>query len=131
MKLETIKDILKNNNIEYKEHATICGTIQASIGAYNNGLGTVMHTMKDHVLHFSNGGVAIIAVDDMNGTPKAETFMWISQKDVKQIRIKMKLFTFILTIDTDKGEIVYKIRRSVLGAPWHKENLSYLLLNLT
>ena len=131
MKLETIKDILKDNKIEYKEHATICGTVKASIGAYNNGLGAVMHTMKDHVLHFSNGGVAIIAIDDMNGTPKAETFHWIPQNHIYQIRIKMKLLTFALTIETDKGEIIYKLRRSVLGAPWHKENLSYLLLNLT
>lgn len=131
MKLETIKNILKKNKVEYKEHATIYGTIQANIGAYNNGLGTVMHTMKDHVLHFSNGGVAIIPLDDMNGNPKEETFQWISKEQIHQIRIKMKLLTFILTIETDKGEITYKLRRSVLGAPWHKENLSYLLLNLT
>lgn len=128
MKEEEIRDILKKHKLSYVEHATICGTIIANVGAYNNGIGSMMRTMKDHILHINSEGVTILAIDDMKGTVKEDTLTFIPKKNIEAINIGMKMFGFRLIIRTDKGEIVYKIRRSMLASPWHKENLSYLLL---
>lgn len=128
MKEEEIKSILQRHEISYVEHASICGTIIANVGAYHNGIGSIMHTMKDHILHLSTEGVAILAIDDMRGTLQEDTLIFIPTKDIQAINLGMKGFGFRLTIQTEKGEIVYKIRRSMLASPWHKENLSYLLL---
>ena len=68
MKEEKINEVLKKNQIDVKEHSTIYGTVQASTGAYNNGLGNVMHTMKDHVIHINHQGVTIVPVDDNLGS---------------------------------------------------------------
>lgn len=128
MKEEEIKSILQKHQISYAEHAAICGTIIANVGAYNNGIGSMMRTMKDHILHLSSEGVAIIAIDDMRGTLQEDTLVFIPKKNIQAVNLGMKMFGFRLIIRTDKGEIVYKIRRSMLASPWHKENLSYLLL---
>ena len=85
MKEEEIRDILNSHQICFAQHGTLCATVKAGIGAYQNGLGEIMHTMKDHILH--------------------------------------------ITIETRKGTIVYKLHKNVLASPWHKENLSFLLLN--
>lgn len=128
MKEEQIKNILQKHKLSYEAHGSICGTIKASEGAYNNGLGNMMHTMKDHVIHIGQSGVAIIAIDDNRGSLKEDTLTYFPKEHIRSINIKMKLFNFRLLIVTDKGEVQYKIRRSALGAPWHKQNLSYLLL---
>lgn len=130
MKEERIRDVLTKNHMEFAEHATICGTIKASVAAYYNGLGRIMYTMKDHVLNFNDQGIGIVAIDDTKGSLREETFVCIPQEKIRSVIIKMRLFTFALLIQTDEGEIRYKIRRSVLGTPWHKENLSYILLRL-
>lgn len=128
MKESKVEEILVRNGISFIRHATIYGTLKADVGAYKNGLGNMMHTMKDHILHFNGEEVAILAIDDMNGMPKEETLVRIPKEQIKSINIRIRLLVFWLTIQTEKGDIQYKIRKSVLGAPWHKENLSYLLL---
>lgn len=128
MKEELIREVMLKNHLDFAEHSAIYGTVRASAAAYSNGLGMMMHSMKDHVLHFGDDGITILAVDDMKGIVKEDAIVHIPRKRIRSVVIKMKLFAFSLTIQTDKGDIQYKIRRSVLGAPWHKENLSYLLL---
>ena len=51
MKEEEIRDILNSHQICFAQHGTLCATVKAGIGAYQNGLGEIMHTMKDHILH--------------------------------------------------------------------------------
>ena len=128
MKEEQIKDILLKHKIDYTKNSTIWGPIIPSISAYENGLGEVMHVMKDHILHFNSKGIAIIAVDDMLGIPREKQLVFINKSDIHGIKIRMRRTKFILSIQTNRGLIEYKIRKSILGAPWHKENLSYLLL---
>lgn len=128
MKESKIEEILVRNGIDYIHHATIYGTLKADVGAYKNGLGNMMHTMKDHILHFNGKEVAILAIDDMNGMPKEENLVRIPKEQIKSINIKIRLLVFCLIIKTEKGDVHYKIRKSILGSPWHKENLSYLLL---
>lgn len=131
MKEELIREVLRKKQIEYIEHSAIYGTIKASAAAYSNGLGMVMHSMKDHILCFGNDGITILPVDDMKGIVREDTVIQIPAERIQSVVVKMKLAAFVLTIRTDQGDIQYKVPRSVLGNPWHKENLSYLLLKLT
>lgn len=131
MKEEKVKEILQKHQLSFQNHSTIYGTIRPGTGAYNLGFGNMMHTMKDHVIHLGAEGVAIVAVDDNSGALKEETLKFLPRGKVRSIRMQVKLFSFLLTIATDQGELQYKIRKTALGSPWHKENLSYLLLNMT
>lgn len=128
MKETEIRDILLKNKICIAQHGSLCATIIAGVGAYNNGLGEIMHTMKDHVLHFNHDGIYILAIDDMNGLLQEDTLSFIPHEQISSTSIRAKIFTFIVTVQTDKGEIQYKVRKNVLASPWHKENLSYFLL---
>lgn len=128
MKENDIREILLRNQINFAQHGTIWGTVIPNVGAYQNGFGQMMHTMKDHILHINNEGIAILAVDDMNGLPKESTLVFLSRENIQKTDIQIKLSKFILMITTDKGELRYKIRRHILACPWHKENLSFLLL---
>ena len=47
MKEEEIRDILNSHQICFAQHGTLCATVKAGIGAYQNGLGETPHTMKD------------------------------------------------------------------------------------
>lgn len=73
MKEEEIRELLTEQGIDYAAHGSICATIKASVGAYKNGIGDIMHTMKDHILHINAQGIAILAIDDINGIPAADT----------------------------------------------------------
>lgn len=128
MKEEEIRELLTEQGIDYAAHGSICATIKASVGAYKNGIGDVMHTMKDHILHINAKGIAILAIDDINGIPQADTLQFISREQILSTDIRIRLFHFLFTIETEQGCIQYKLRRNVLASPWHKENLSLLLL---
>lgn len=131
MKEEKVKEILQRHQLNFQKYSTIYGTIRPNAGAYHLGFGNMMHTMKDHVIHLGAEGVVVMAVDDNSGVLKEETLKFFPRETVRSIRMQVKLFSFLMTITMDQGEIQYKIRKSALGLPWHKENLSYLLLNMT
>ena len=114
MKEEEIRDILNSHQICFAQHGTLCATVKAGIGAYQNGLGEIMHTMKDHILHIN---------------AQEHTLLFLPHEDIVSTTIKIKLLHFLFTIETRKGTIVYKLHKNVLASPWHKENLSFLLLN--
>ena len=84
--------------------------------------------MKDHILHINAQGIAILAIDDINGIPHADTLQFIPREHILSTDIRIRLFHFLFTIETEQGCIQYKLRRNVLASPWHKENLSLLLL---
>lgn len=129
MKEIDIKEVLIRHHITYEHHKSICATIRPSIAAYQNGIKETMHIMKDHILHFNHDGIAIMALHDINGTIVDDTFLFLSNDRILSIRLKVNLFTFLLKIETNDGVISYKIRKSMLAAPWHKENLSFLMLH--
>ncbi len=130
MEEKVVRDFLLENHIHFQQHSTIQGTIKPDVGAYNNGLGKVMHIMRDHILHFNNEGVAIVALDDNSGKILKDTLVFLKNEDI-QIQLQVKVMSSLLTIHTNKGDIHYKIHKSVIGCPWHKENFAYLLLRAT
>lgn len=129
MKEIKIKELLSKKHISYVNNRTIWATIIPSMGAYQNGMGTIMHTMKDHILHFNHDGIVILAIDDINGKISENHIIFISNDNITFIDINVKILKFLLTIQTNKGTIEYKVRKHILACPWHKENLSFLLLN--
>ena len=127
---KVIRDFLLENKINFQKNSTILGTIKPDIGAYNNGLGKIMHIMRTHILHFNSEGVAIVALDDNSGKILKDTLVFFKNKDI-QIQIQIKILSSLLTIHTEKGDMHYKIRKSAIGCPWHKENFAYLLMRAT
>lgn len=119
MKEEEIRDILNSHQICFAQHGTLCATVKAGIGAYQNGLGEIMHTMKDHILHINAQGIAILAVDDINGAPQEHTLLFLPHEDIVSTTIKIKLLHFLFTIETRKGTIVYKLHKTY----WHHHGI--------
>lgn len=130
MKENEIKEFLNSQNINFAKQSTIWATIKPTIGAYNNGFGDTMYVMKDHILHFNNEGLAIFAIDDNSGRILKDTLKFFPIQDIK-LNLKMNVLGLLLTISTEKGDIEFKIRKSIIGCPWHKENLSFILLGMS
>lgn len=130
MKENDVKEFLNSQNITFSGQSTIWGTIKPTVGAYHNGLGTTMHIMKDHILHFNKEGLAIAAVDDNSGKILKDTLVFLPIDQVK-LNLKMNILSLLLTVSTDKGDIEFKIRKNIIGCPWHKENLAFILLGMS
>lgn len=88
MKEEEIREILNSHQICFAQHGTLCATVKAGLGAYQNGLGEIMHTMKDHILHINAQGIAILAVDVINGALQEHTLLFLPHEDIVSINIK-------------------------------------------
>lgn len=126
-----IKDFLLSNGINYAEHATIFGTAKPSIGNYGNGISKVMNANMEHVLHFNKEGLVIIGINELNADIIPSQLVFIPLNEIQRIRFKMGLLFCTMKIETKNGEMKYKIRNIMPGYPWHKENLSFLLLRGT
>ena len=123
-----IKKRFEKEKVTYFEHATIKGKIIATVGAYNNGLGKVMHMMRDHYLHFHAQCIIILVSDDSSGRLIEDVFMTIPFQEIINIKVKSHVVNLLLTIQTKRGDIVYKISKNIFACGWHKENLAFLLL---
>ena len=130
MKEDDIKNILFANQIAYAGHGSIYATLQPSVGAYKNGLGSTMYVMKDHILHLNNEGLTIIAIDDNDGQLLPDTLIFLPMNSI-QIHFKIHLTHIKMIITSSNGDIVFKVYKNVIGCPWHKENLSFLMLQST
>lgn len=106
---------------------TIVGTVRQGVGAYRLGLGKSMRVMKVHALSFSQSGVAVVPLDDLTGAPCRELVTFISNEEIIEMRMRMRLLRLELCITTREGNLVYSISRRHLGMPWHRINLAHLL----
>lgn len=131
MKETDIKKIVEEQGSSFCEHATIYASIVSGIAAYRLGLGEVMHIMKDHILHFTSGNILIFPIDDHTGRVLNDRMIKLCKTDIKEIHIKVGFFRYRMYIETNQGTIEYIIRKNILGSPWHKLNLSFLLLQVT
>lgn len=129
MKEEVVKALLHKHNYNYNSHATIYATIKPSVGTINNGIGKLLHANKTHILHFNSQGIVILPLNEMSGAIEEKLIQLIPEDIILKKELQMKFLFLHLILKTKKGDIVYKIRRSALGSPWHKENLSFMLLN--
>ena len=123
-----VRELLLGRGVDFASHATILATLKPTVGSYNLGMGEYMNVMREHVLHFNSSGIAIVPVDDRRGRLEGDRLLFVPNEQIKQMRLQMRLASLELTVETDEGDLVYKVRRSVLAAPWHKENLAVILL---
>lgn len=123
-----VQAVLRERGMAYRPGATICGTVKSSVAAYENGLGPVMSVMKDHVLNLRADGVAVVPRDDSTGRLVAERAVDLGPDAVRTLRIVPKLLHLELVVETAAGNIEYRVPRSVIGCPWHRQNLSRLLV---
>ena len=128
MEESAVRELLLGRGIDFAPQSTIFATIKPSVGAYENGLGSVMNAMREHVLHFSSSGIAVVPIDDRNGRLAGDKLLFLPNASIESLDMKMRALHLELTISTPKGEILYKIRRSVIGSPWHKANVQSLIL---
>lgn len=129
MQENDVRELLLRHGVNFARNATIIGTLKPSVAAHANGMGAFMHLMREHVLHFNSTGVAIVPVSEVNGRLSEDIVVVIPNEHIDQLWMSVRRAHLELTIVTPDGDIVYKVRRRVLGAPWHKENLAFLLLN--
>lgn len=129
MKEQEIKDILIHNGYSYCPHSTIYATIKPSVSAYQIGLKESLFANKEHILHFNSKGIVVMPINEMSGKIEENQISLLSEKIIQQKEIRIKPLSFQLIIHTDQGDIEYKIRKSAIGAKWHKKNLSFLLLS--
>lgn len=99
--------------------------ITPTLGAYYHGMGDRMHIEKEQILYFHKQGLAILQVDDRREEIKA--VYQIDQQEILSEKIERQRLHLLCTVETKQGTLIYKIRKSVLGSPWHKENVRQLL----
>ena len=126
-----VREALLSHGIDFASHVTIVGTLRPSVAALANGMGSFMNLMREHVLHRNSSGLAIIPVSSANGQLSEDDIVFIPNERIRQIGLMPSRAHFELTVSTDDGDITYKVRRRVLGSPWHRENLAFLLLGAT
>lgn len=124
-----VEDVLADHGIAPRPHASVFGTVRAGIAAYHAGLGASMSAMREHVVHLGAEGVAIIPVDDRNGVLRERELVFIPNERIRSLEVRSRLLHLELVIGTEEGDIVYRLRRSAVNCPWHRDNLSRLLLS--
>ena len=127
MKESDVEGILHRHGYVFQEHATIYATLKPGVAAYQIGLKQTMFSNKEHLLHVNEKGIIILVLDEMSGTILEDSIVLLPLEDIQQVEIIPKSFAFRLVIRTKQGDLEYNIRKTTLGAPWHKHNLIYFL----
>ena len=127
MKESDVKNALNRHGYVFQEHATIYATVKPGVAAYQSGLKQTVFTNKEHLLHINGEGIVILVLNEMSGTILKDCIVLLPLKDRQQVEIIPKSLTYRLMIRTKLGDLEYKIRKTTLGAPWHKNNLIYFL----
>ena len=122
MKESDVEGILHRHGYVFQEHATIYATIKPGVAAYQIGLKQTMFSNKEHLLHVNEKRIIILVLDEMSGTILEDSIVLLPLEDIQP-----KSFAFRLVIRTKQGDLEYNIRKTTLGAPWHKHNLIYFL----
>lgn len=78
-----------------------------------------------NVLSISQKGIAIIPIDGM-GKLKAES-LFIPQSSIQSVSYKKKLTHYTMDILTEEGTVSFRVNKMMVGAGFHKKNLSELV----
>jgi len=131
VKEEQVKALVEAQGLTFKEHATIMAAIVPSPAAIENSFGSILSQTKECILHFNDRGVAVIGLDDLTGNLLKDRVLLLLDGKVKSTKLLIRIVNFIVSLETEKGIIQFKVGRQQFGCPWHNENLSFLLLQFT
>lgn len=127
LKENDIKEFLQRQNINYCEHSSVWGVIFPKKITYLAGPITASLSLQYHVLHFNQEGIAIIGISNTTGKIMENAFDFISNNEISHITFRKKMMSYELEIATNKGILAYKVNKTMIGTPWHKENLPKIL----
>lgn len=128
---DNVKSIIESKGIKYFNKSVLCAKAKYSNTFFKNGIGDVLAFGRNHVLHFGDTGLSIIAVNDANGALYKDegSYVFLPNEKIINNRMTFGPFNMKLHIDTTCGEIVYKISKRIPGKKWHNDNLSMLIYN--
>lgn len=127
LKENDIKEFLQCQNINYCEQSSLWGTVFPKKITYLAGSAAALLSMQYYVLHFNQEGIAIIGINNTTGKIVENAFAFISNNEISHIAFQKKMMSYELKITTNKGSLAYKINKTMIGTPWHKENLPKIL----
>lgn len=127
LKENDIKEFLENKQINYQESASICGVIFPKKTTYLFGPIVTSLSLQYYILHFNHDGIAIMGLNNVTGKIEDNTLTFIQNSEIKAIQFYKKMMAYDLQIQTNKGNISYKVNKVMVGSGWHKENLTELL----
>lgn len=127
LKENDIKEYLNRNELAYSENASVWAVVMPSKITYFIGSATLTAlSLQYNVVHFNNDGVAVIGVNNITGKLEP-SFIFVPNSDITEIKFKKKLLSYELLIATTRGNLSYKVNKTMVGAPWHKANLPGIL----
>lgn len=127
LKEQDIKQYLNEKNITYNEQSSIIGVIFPNKLTYVLGSMATALSMQYYVIHFGNEGISVIGLNNVTGKLEYEAFLFVSKEEIQNIKFNKKLMAYELEINTRQGVLAFKVNKIMVGATWHKENLSNIL----
>ncbi|MBC6311014.1 hypothetical protein HCJ66_15920 [Listeria sp. FSL L7-1582] len=83
--------------------------------------------MNYNVLQMNDTEIIVIPVSNTTGKIMEGDFLVIPKDEIESVKFKKGMLGFTLEIVTSKGELKFKVRKAMLGASWHKDNLGNVL----
>ncbi|MEG0275851.1 MAG: hypothetical protein RR630_02380 [Coprobacillus sp.] len=127
LKENDIHQFLVSNQINYLEKSSICGVIFPNKTTYLLGPIAASMSLQYYILHFNKEGIAIMGLNNVTGKIEEQTLVFIQNSEIESIQFTKKLMAYNLDISTSHGNISYKVNKVMIGAGWHKYNLTQIL----
>lgn len=130
LKEQDIKQYLNEKNISFKDNASIVGVIFPNKFTYALGSAATVLSMQYFAMNFNDNGIAIIGLNNATGKLENEVFLYVPKEEITSVKFNKKLMSYELEIMTSQGTLVFKVNKTMVGASWHKENLTTILKSL-
>ena len=117
-------------HIDFNENSSIIGVIFPSKFTYALGSIATALSMQYYAINFSDSGIAIIGLNNATGKLEDEAFLFVPKEEIASTKFNKKLMSYELEVATSKGTLAFKVNKTMVGAPWHKENLATILKSL-
>ena len=127
LKKEEIKQYLNDNRITFNENCYILASAYSIDNVEVYSKLQKDNVMKLNIIHFSNEGIAIIGVNEKTWKIVNSYFIYIPKIEVKDVVFKKKVFSYDLSIITERGVNNYKVTKKISGLHWHNINLKNLV----
>ena len=130
LKEQDIREYLNKKDIAFNENSSIIGVIFPSKFTYAFGPIATALSMQYYAINFSDSGIAIIGLNNATGKLEDEAFLFVPKEEIASVKFNKKLMSYELEVATSKGTLAFKVNKTMVGAPWHKENLATILKSL-
>ena len=130
LKEQDIKQYLNEKGSTFKDNTSIIGVIFPNKFTYALGSVATALSMQYYAMNFSDSGIAVIGLNNVTGKLEDEAFLFVPKEEVTSVQFNKKLMSYELEISTLQGTLAFKVNKTMVGASWHKENLTTILKSL-